>query len=187
MSESPEQSHKTIEAVAAHFESLAHTLPVEWALHELQSICDRVTFNPDIRKAFENAANDKEQTSQVLHLVADDISVPLQEFLGYLLQENKIGVLSESEGLLAAVRERMEGKLEVILTAAIDVDPEVRQRMEAKISERLGQPVRLLARKDVTIGTGCTLETDKEKFDFSMRGNLYPHIRTYLMNRISTS
>lgn len=182
MDEHPKPALLTIEKAAARFDGLVFTLSSEWATHELRSVCDRIEFNPDIRTAIADAKGDKERMKQVLFLVMDDISDPVQSFLHYLVEHDSMELLEQKEALLGEVTRLLEGKLEVVLTAAVPLEAPVRKRIESQVSERLSKPVRLLVQQDEALGAGCVLDIEGERHDFSLRGGLYPHIRTYLMN-----
>lgn len=149
---------------------------------EFAEFAGAVHENADLRNLLRNPQIDMRTKGDVLATVLGDADEVFRNFVGVLVEKNRIGEIEaiheEWEGLLAA-RERV---LEVELTTAVDLTDDEAQEIVKRIEDAAGRRVEATRSVDPDLIGGLVLQAGSRRVDASVRGRL-DQLREELLTR----
>lgn len=149
---------------------------------EFAEFAGAVHDNAELRNLLRNPQIDMRTKGDVLATVLSDSDEVFRNFVGVLVEKNRIGEIEaiheEWERLLAA-RERV---LEVELTTAVDLTDDEAREIVKRIEEDAGRRVEATRSVDPDLIGGLVLQAGSRRVDASVRGRL-DQLREELLTR----
>lgn len=158
-------------AKAAYEQARAEGKAKEWSgLLEMLSV---ITADPVMRRVARNPKVSDEQLSGLLmELCASMITPTGRNFVQLLVNAGRLGVMSEIRVEFERRRLQAEGRANVEVTAAFELDDAQRARIRELMSRRLGREVTLSAAVDKSLIGGAIIRSGDSVIDASVRGRL---------------
>ena len=143
----------------------------EWSgLLELLSV---ITADPLMRRVTHNPKVSADQLSGlIMELCADRLLPSGRNFVQLLVNAGRLDVAPEIYAQFERRRLRAEGRANVEVTAAFELDDAQRNRIRELMTRRLGREVTLSATVDKSLIGGAIIRSGDSVIDASVRGRL---------------
>lgn len=155
-------------AVAAEFKQIEETGAGLSALAEVYRSV------PEFRGTMMNSTLDGPSRRQILDTVLDHVQAPeaLRKLLYYLLRRNRMALLPDIAARFDARMDEWLGRVEVQVTTALPLTPELGERLTQGFERLSGKTVRMKAQADSGIIGGIVVHIWGVLLDASMRTRL---------------
>jgi F-type H+-transporting ATPase subunit delta len=107
-----------------------------------------------------------------LHNAVEDADPQLVNFLELLIDKHRMPVLFRIRDRFGDLWAEENKRLEVTVTSAVELDPELVQRIGSEIEKQTGQTVELESKVDDDILGGLVLQVGNKVLDASVRNRL---------------
>ena len=132
------------------------------ALHENREM-QLFLFSPSFSSA---------EKIEALKSAVTDAEPELLNFLELLLEKRRIPVIFRIQRQFDAMWDKENKRLDVTVTSAVELDPEVTKRISDEIEEQTGHTVELTSRVDPDILGGLVVQVGNMVLDTSIRNRL---------------
>jgi F-type H+-transporting ATPase subunit delta len=129
--------------------------------------------DPEVAQAFENPRlDDAKRFALAIGLVPDDLDQDRANFVKLLVLSHRTGMIGAIRDAFEALVSEAEGRTELEITLATDVDQDGRAQLQRLLSEKLGRDVELDLRVDPGILGGIIVRLGDRVADGSVRRRL---------------
>jgi F-type H+-transporting ATPase subunit delta len=143
-------------------------------LDQLKKFLSVLTTEQSARQVLENPTLSAQNRKELLGKIGDALALdtPIRNFLGLLIDRNRLGFLEE----IAATYERLlDEKLGVVkarVTTAFELDPNQREQVSARLHALTGKIVRMETSVDPSLIGGLVAQVGSTIYDGSIRQQL---------------
>ena len=158
-------------AKAAFEQARGENKAKEWSA--LLELLAAITADPLMRRVARNPRVSAEQLSELLmELCAERLTPTGRNFVQLLVHAGRLEVVSEIQVQFERRRLQAEGRANVEVIAAFELDDAQRNRIREVMTRRLGREVTLSASVDKSLIGGAVIRSGDSVIDASVRGRL---------------
>ena len=139
---------------------------------ELAQFADALQEDRDMQVFFFSPYFHSTEKRDAIGSAISGASEEFVNFLKLLVEKHRMPVIFRIRRQFDELWKRENRKLDVILTSAVELDPEVARRVGEEIEEQTGQSVELTNRVDDEILGGLVLQVGNMVLDASIRNRL---------------
>ena len=139
---------------------------------ELSQFTDLLEDDRDMQVFFFSPYFHSSEKQEAIGRAISGASEEFLNFLGLLIEKHRMPVVFRIRRQFEAMWKRENKKLDVTLTSAIELDPEVARRVGEEIEKQTGQSIELTNRVDEGILGGIVLQVGNMVLDASIRNRL---------------
>src|SRR5262249_27143625 len=109
-------------------------------LEQLQRFSSILSSQPDARKVFENPTVSTERRRILLSKIADatQLDTPIQNFLGLLIERNRLDLLDEVVSTYERLFDEKQGVVQAHVTSALELDRAQQDAVTARLQDLTG-------------------------------------------------
>jgi len=143
----------------------------EWSA--LLELLAAITADPLLRRVARNPRVSAEQLTELLmELCAERLMPTGRNFVQLLVHAGRLEVVTEIQAQFERRRLHAEGRANVEVIAAFELDDALRNRIREVMTRRLGREVTLSASVDKSLIGGAVIRSGDSVIDASVRGRL---------------
>ena len=139
---------------------------------ELSQFADALEKERDMQVFFFSPYFHSAEKREAIGSAISGASEEFVNFLELLVEKHRMPVIFRIRRQFDEMWKRENRKLDVILTSAVELDPEIARRVGEEIEEQTGQSVELTNRVDEGIVGGLVLQVGNMVLDASIRNRL---------------
>lgn len=157
-------------------------------VQELEALVGILDSRPEVQTLLTAATINKRERIQIVERVfTGRVSPRLEAFLAVLARHERLGLLRNIARQGRKLLNARQGKIEVTVTTAVELDQQQRQELEQALSAALKAPVLLDLRVDETILGGLTLRLGDKLLDASIAAQLRQLARNLAARKASAT
>lgn len=128
----------------------------------------------DARRILENPTVSTEKRKELLNKIGDVLTLdpPIRNFLGLLIERNRLDVLAEIVSTYEALLDDKLGVVRARVTSALELDSQQRDQVIAKLQALTGKKVRMEVSVDPSLIGGLVAQVGSTIYDGSIRQQL---------------
>ena len=154
-------------------------------INELQEVNQAVLTLPKLRQALMSPQlGSEDKMSLVQKAFSGKVNPAMMNFLKVVVRKDRFDCLPAVAVSAKQMHDQMSGRFEATLVTAQDVDQQTRDDIAAKLSQKLGKQVDLLATVDPSIIGGVVVRVGDTVYDSSVAGQMQ-QVRTKAMKKAS--
>ncbi|MEM7254484.1 MAG: F0F1 ATP synthase subunit delta [Pseudomonadota bacterium] len=158
-------------AQAAFDHAVAANAVPQWS--DMLSLLASVTSDREMAGIISDPRVPSDQLESLLLGVCEDHLAPGGDnFVRLLVSNGRIGLASTISEQFERERQRSEGRIEVSVTSAFELDEQYRTMLVETMSKRLGRDVELSVSVDASLIGGVIIRAGDTVIDASLRGRL---------------
>jgi F-type H+-transporting ATPase subunit delta len=129
---------------------------------------------PDARHLLENPTVSAERRKDLVQRIGDTLvlDVPVRNFLGLLIDRNRLDLLDEITSTYGALLDDKLGIVRARVTSALDLDSRQRDEVAARLQALTGKKVRMEVFVDPSLIGGLVAQVGSTIYDGSIRQQL---------------
>lgn len=139
---------------------------------QLAQFADALSENREMQLFFFSPYFSSAEKQDGLEKAIADAEPELLNFLELLIEKHRMPVLFRIRRQFDALWAKENERLGVIVTSAVELDPEVARRISSEIEEQTGNTVELQSRVDPDILGGLVVQVGNMVLDTSIRNRL---------------
>ena len=139
---------------------------------QLAQFADALSENREMQLFFFSPYFSSAEKQDGLEKAIADAEPELLNFLQLLIEKHRMPVLFRIRRQFDALWAKENERLGVIVTSAVELDPEVARRISSEIEEQTGNTVELQSRVDPDILGGLVVQVGNMVLDTSIRNRL---------------
>jgi len=128
--------------------------------------------NRDLQVFFFSPSFSSKEKLNGLDLAVSDADPGLLNFLELLIEKHRMPAIFRINSQFEELWKKENQRIEVTVTSAIELDPEVARQVGAEVERQTGKQVDLTSRVDENIIGGLVLQVGNMVLDTSIRNNL---------------
>ena len=137
------------------------------------ALLNRIVSDPQMRLLVNNPkVSDQQLQDLVIEIAADAFSAQAKNFIKVLVAASRLQYAPQIAELFEAMRANAEGRIDVEVIAAYELDKTQEDDIAKGISARLGKTVRISSSVDETLIGGAVIRAGDSVIDASLRGRL---------------
>jgi F-type H+-transporting ATPase subunit delta len=146
----------------------------ERGLEQLERVSAVLAGQAEARLVLENPTVPTERRKDLLEKIgsAAGLDAPVRNFLGLLIERNRLDILPDVVSSYAALLDEKQGVVRATVTSALELDPAQRERVAAQLQSLTGKKVRLEAAVDPSLIGGLVAQVGSTIYDGSVRSRL---------------
>jgi ATP synthase F1 delta subunit len=156
----------------ALFESAKDKNKLDAIKEQLDQFADAVDGDRELQLFFFSPYFSSAEKKDGLERAIDGAEPELVNFLGLLAEKHRMPVIFRIRDRFDDLWAQENRRLEVTVTSAVELDPELVQRIGSEIESQTGQTVELESRVDPDILGGLVLRVGNKVLDASVRNRL---------------
>lgn len=166
-------------AIAAFKQACEENAVAQWS--DMLAFLEQVVADPTMKGVIASPKIDEQQLAALIIDVAGDrVSDTGRNFVRLLSEYGRLENLAEIREIFEDERARLEGRVEVLVTSAFELDDSQRNSIAATMAGRLGKQVDLEVAIDQSLIGGVIIKSGDTVIDASLRGRLAELGRTLL-------
>ena len=128
----------------------------------------------DARRVLENPTLSIERRQDLLNKIADALALdpPTRNFLGLLMERNRLDLLGEIVSTYQALLDDKVGVVSAQVTSAVELDSRQRDEIAARLQELTGKRIRMEVSIDTSLIGGLIAQVGSTVYDGSIRQQL---------------
>ncbi len=139
----------------------------------LLKMLDRIVHDPQMRQVLNSP---KISHKQLLDLVSSvcggKLSASATNFIRILIKSNRLGFAGQISELFEQKRAQAEGRIDINVTSAFELDSEQSKRISEAMGKRTGRKVNISSVIDKSLIGGVIIRAGDSVIDASIRGRL---------------
>jgi F-type H+-transporting ATPase subunit delta len=139
---------------------------------QLDQFADTLSGNREMQLFFFSPYFSSNEKKEGLGKALDGAEPELINFLELLCEKHRVPVIFRIRGRFDDLWDTENKRLEVTVTSAVELDPEVVNRIGEEIEKQTGQTVELQSRVDEDVLGGLVLQVGNKILDASVRNRL---------------
>jgi len=139
---------------------------------QLGAFADALADNRDLQLFFFSPYFSSAEKQRGLRKAVTDAEPELLNFLMLLIEKHRMPVLFRIRRQFDALWAKENKRLNVTVTSAVDLDPEIAERIGSEIEEQTGNTVELESKVDADILGGLVVQVGNMVLDTSIRNRL---------------
>jgi ATP synthase F1 delta subunit len=139
---------------------------------ELGEFTDALEDNRDMQVFFFSPYFHSAEKKEAVGKAISDASEEFMNFIELLIEKHRMPVIFRIRRHFEEMWKRENRKLDVTLTSAIELDPEIARKVSEEIEKQTGRSVELTNRVDDSILGGLVLQVGNMVLDASIRNRL---------------
>jgi len=139
---------------------------------QLGEVADAIAADHDLQVFFFSPYFSSAEKKEGIHRVLEGADEELVNFLELLAEKHRVPVIFRIRRQFDELWKRENKKIDVTVTSATELDPEVVKQIGKEIEEQTGQSVELSSRIDDAILGGLVLQVGNMVLDASIRNRL---------------
>jgi F-type H+-transporting ATPase subunit delta len=146
----------------------------ESGLDQLKKFLSVLSEEEDARLVLENPTLSVDARKALLAKIGDALSLdpPIRNFLGLLIDRNRLDLLGEIVGVYETLLDERLGVVKARVTTAIELDARQREEVSARLHALTGKKVRMETFVDPTLIGGLVAQVGSTIYDGSVRQQL---------------
>lgn len=163
---------------AVYAQAVLESLPDDQAAEDLAAELDQLLTLMDRIEGFDDLLaasllNHRQRVELIDRVFRGRVSETLDGLLGVLARHDRLGILRTVAWQYRQMLNKRQGKVEVRLTTAVELDASQTQAVQTALAEALGARPLLTARVDPAILGGSVLRVGDRVYDASVAAELY--------------
>jgi F-type H+-transporting ATPase subunit delta len=128
----------------------------------------------DARLLLENPTVSADRRKDLVKRIGDALAldIPVRNFLGLLIDRNRLDLLDEIVSTYETLLDDKLGVIRARITSALELDPQQRDEVAARLQELTGKKVRMEVSVDPTLIGGLVAQVGSTIYDGSIRQQL---------------
>jgi F-type H+-transporting ATPase subunit delta len=139
---------------------------------QLDQFADTLSENRELQLFFFSPYFSSAEKKDGLGKAVEGAEPELINFLELLCEKHRVPVIFRIRGRFDDLWDKENKRLEVTVTSAVELDPEVVNRIGEEIEKQTGQTVELRSRVDENVLGGLVLQVGNKILDASVRNRL---------------
>ncbi len=139
---------------------------------EIADFADALEEDQEMQVFFFSPTFSSEEKREGLEKAISGATEEFRNFLDLLIEKHRMAVLFRIRRAFEEMWRHENRKIDVTVTSAIELDPEIAKRIGKAIEEQTGQSVELTSRVDDAILGGLVLQVGNMVLDASIRNRL---------------
>jgi len=146
----------------------------ETGREQLLQFISVLSHEQDARLLLENPTVSAERRKDLVKRIGDALAldIPIQNFLGLLIDRNRLDLLDEITSTYAALLDEKLGIVKARITSAQDLDSRQRDEVAARLQAVTGKKVRMEVSVDPSLIGGLVAQVGSTIYDGSIRQQL---------------
>jgi F-type H+-transporting ATPase subunit delta len=159
---------------AALAESVPDNAELEAVAGEIAALTQLFRDHPDLGRFAGNRALHREARQRFLESILDRLElIPVtRRFMLLLVDKGRIGLLAEISSSLAELVDLRLNRAEAVVTTAVPLNDEQRERLRLRLSELTGKTIRMKEQRDPDILGGVVVQIGTRVIDGSVKSSL---------------
>ena len=157
---------------SALFESAKERGKLDAIREQLGAFADALAENREMQLFFFSPYFSSAEKQQGLEKAVSDVESELLNFLELLIEKHRMPVLFRIRRQFDALWAKENKRLGVVVTSAVELDPDIAERIGSEIEEQTGNQVELESRVDPDILGGLVVQVGNMVLDTSIRNRL---------------
>lgn len=158
-------------AIAAFQQAMEEGKLAQWS--DMLETLTLIGKDPTMAGLIVNPKVDAEQlVGLILDVAGERLSDEGQNLVRLLGEYGRLGLMSQIERIFNEERSRHEGRSEVTVTSAFELNPEQQQAIADAMAKRLGTEVKITVEIDADLIGGVLIRAGDLLIDASLRGRL---------------
>jgi F-type H+-transporting ATPase subunit delta len=143
-------------------------------LEQLRKFSSMLAEQADARTVFENPTVAADRRKILLDKIADALGLdaPIRNFLGILIDRNRLDMLGEVISTYEALLDERQGVIQAHVTSALELDRAQQDAVIAKLQSVTGKKVRMKVAVDPSLIGGLVAQVGSTIYDGSIRQQL---------------
>jgi ATP synthase F1 delta subunit len=139
---------------------------------QLGAFADALAENREMQLFFFSPYFSSAEKQDGLKKAVDDVEPELLNFLELLIEKHRMPVLFRIRRQFDGLWAKENKRLGVVVTSAVELDPEIAKRIGSEIEEQTGNTVELQSKVDPSILGGLVVQVGNMVLDTSIRNRL---------------
>jgi F-type H+-transporting ATPase subunit delta len=139
---------------------------------QLGAFADALAENREMQLFFFSPYFSSTEKQDGLEKAVAEVEPELLNFLELLIEKHRMPVLFRVRRQFEALWAKENKRLDVVVTSAVELDPEIAERIGSEIEEQTGNQVELQSRVDPDILGGLVVQVGNMVLDTSIRNRL---------------
>jgi F-type H+-transporting ATPase subunit delta len=139
---------------------------------QLGAFADALAENRELQLFFFSPYFSSAEKQDGLKKAVDDVEPELLNFLELLIEKHRMPVLFRIRRQFDGLWAKENKRLGVVVTSAVELDPEIAKRIGSEIEEQTGNTVELQSKVDPDILGGLVVQVGNMVLDTSIRNRL---------------
>jgi ATP synthase F1 delta subunit len=139
---------------------------------QLGAFVDALTENREMQLFFFSPYFSSAEKQEGLEKAVAEVEPELLNFLELLIEKHRMPVLFRIRRQFEALWAKENKRLGVVVTSAVELDPEIAERIGSEIEQQTGNSVELQSRVDPDILGGLVVQVGNMVLDTSIRNRL---------------
>jgi F-type H+-transporting ATPase subunit delta len=139
---------------------------------QLGAFADALAENREMQLFFFSPYFSSAEKQDGLKKALDDVEPELLNFLELLIEKHRMPVLFRIRRQFDGLWAKENKRLGVVVTSAVELDPEIAKRIGSEIEEQTGNTVELQSKVDPSILGGLVVQVGNMVLDTSIRNRL---------------
>ena len=139
---------------------------------QLGSFADAMNENRELQLFFFSPYFSSAEKKDGLHKSLDDAEAQLVQFLELLIEKHRMPVIFRMRDRFEDLWAEENKRLEVTVTSAVELDPDIVKKIGEEIENQTGQTVELQSEVDEDVLGGLVLQVGNKILDASVRNRL---------------
>ena len=146
----------------------------EAGLEQLKDFSTVLAQQSDAKLVFENPTVSTERRKDLLNKIGDALKLdtPIRNFLGILIDRNRLDILGEVVSTYAGLLDEKNGVVQAHVTSALELSPAQQSEVTAKLQALTGKKVRMQVAVDPALIGGMVAQVGSTIYDGSIRSQL---------------
>jgi F-type H+-transporting ATPase subunit delta len=146
----------------------------EAGLQQLKDFSTVLDQQADARLVFDNPTVSTERRKDLLNKIGDALKLdtPIRNFLGILIDRNRLDILKEVVSTYASLLDEKQGFVEAHVTSALELSSAQQGEVAAKLQKLTGKKVRMQVSVDPSLIGGLVAQVGSTIYDGSIRQQL---------------
>lgn len=143
----------------------------KWA--DVLNLLEQIVTDPDVAGLISNRRLDREQmTSLLVDVMGDDLTEEGHNLVHLLVENDRLVVAAEINGLFTELKNAHQGALEVLVSSAYVLKPAEKNQLAEALSKKLGREIHITSEKDPDLIGGVKIRAGDMVIDGSVAGQL---------------
>jgi F-type H+-transporting ATPase subunit delta len=141
---------------------------------QLVKFASVLTQQQDARVLLENPTVSADRRKDLVKRIGDILAldIPVRNFLGLLIERNRLDLLDEIVSTYETLLDDKLGVIRARITSALELDPQQRDEVAARLQQLTGKKVRMEVSVDPTLIGGLVAQVGSTIYDGSIRQQL---------------
>ena len=146
----------------------------EMGREQLMKFASVLSQQADARLVLENPTVSPEKRKELLNKIGDALALdpPIRNFLGLLIERNRLDVMDEIVSTYEALLDEKLGVVKAKITSALELDSRQREEVAARLQTLTGKKVRMEVFIDPSLIGGLVAQVGSTIYDGSIRQQL---------------